>query len=141
MEWVGPSRILSDLAINKGASLTNRAGGTVIVENNIALRSDQPLGGRFHNQGTLDLLDGVQLSVQVELENDGTLTVPADSRLELAGPFSNLADDTLTGGTYHIAGEVFLAEGDIVTNAATLILDGPAAQVRNLQSDRDAISG
>ena len=66
------------------------------------------------------------------LTNSGTLLAGAGSTLHVsAGPFSNFAGTTLTGGTYNLAGgtlqidELGSTGGEIVTNAANIVLSAP----------------
>ena len=56
--------------------------------------------------------------------NDGTLMVGAKSTFDVVGHLTNFKNHTLTGGTYYLSGTLDFRGADIVTNAATLILDG-----------------
>ncbi len=66
------------------------------------------------------------------LTNSGTLLAGAGSTLHVSsGAFSNFAGTTLTGGTYNLAGgtlqidELGSTGGEIVTNAANIVLSAP----------------
>jgi hypothetical protein len=72
--------------------------------------------------------------------NAGTLSVGANSTFTVGGNFTNFADRTLTGGTYVVVGGTLLFNGaDIQTNAATIVLDGPASRIIN-QSNVSALT-
>jgi fibronectin-binding autotransporter adhesin len=68
------------------------------------------------------------------LTNSGTLQVSSGAVLQVStGPFTNFSGTTLTGGTYNVSGtleidELGTAGGEIVTDAANIILDGTAAK-------------
>jgi hypothetical protein len=70
----------------------------------------------------------------------GTLAVIPGSTLSLNGTFTNFSGQTLTGGTYQIGGTLRFPNANIVTNAATIVLDGPAAWVVD-QSGNDGLAG
>ncbi|MHC4992044.1 MAG: hypothetical protein ACYTGC_13810, partial [Planctomycetota bacterium] len=59
---------------------------------------------------------------------DGVVQIE-DGELYLAGGFTNFEGTTLTGGTYVISGVFRFNFADIVTNAATIRLIGPTAQI------------
>jgi hypothetical protein len=85
------------------------------------------------------------------LTNSGTLQVSSGALLQVTnGPFTNFSGTTLTGGTYSVSGtleidELGTAGGEIVTDAANIILDGTAAKIvdsdsNNALTDLDAIA-
>ncbi len=79
-------------------------------------------------QGTVDATEGGVLSLYgTNWKNAGTLEAGNGSTLDLATTPSNLASGTLTGGTWELGADSTLAfaGGNITTNAATVILDGP----------------
>src|SRR5262249_5084110 len=47
------------------------------------------------------------------------------------GTFSNFVGRTLTGGTYFVSGTFKFTNADIQTNAAAIVLDGPASAIVN----------
>jgi len=77
------------------------------------------------------------------LDNQGTL--PAESRATLAvlDGLKNYGSNTLTGGTYYAAGTIKLpvAATGIVTNAATIVLDGPSSAILRYAGNTDALKG
>ena len=75
---------------------------------------------------------------QISFSNSGTVNV-LEGTLDLRSGFSNFSGGTLTGGTYNVAGIFKFAGADIVTNAATIVLDGAAAQIVN-QSSANALT-
>ena len=52
----------------------------------------------------------------------------------LTGTFANFSGSTLTGGTYNITSTFKFPSADIVTNAATIVLDGVSSQIQNTSS-------
>lgn len=80
------------------------------------------------------------------LTDDGTLQADAGSTLQVTSNLTNFSGNTLTGGTYVMNGGSSAAGvlqlslgsnsgGEIVNNAATIVLDGPAANTRFLDSN------
>jgi hypothetical protein len=77
-------------------------------------------------------------TVNAPLSNNGTVQVLGGT-LNLAGGLSNFSNTTLTGGTYQVAGTLQFSGANIVTNAATTVLDGPASQIVD-QSNNNALA-
>jgi hypothetical protein len=100
--------------IGNGTSLTlvNQAGGTLFA----------------NAPGQTLLINGTG-----SITNNGTMEVGAGSGLLVEnGPFTNFSGATLTGGTYNVGGTLEINElgssgGEIVTNAAHIILNGPSS--------------
>jgi len=92
------------------------AGGTNAINN----------AGTFikTGAGSLTALGGIPFS------NPGTLNVQAGV-LGLDGGLTNATDTTLTDGTYMVSGILRYPAADVVTNAATIILDGPTSAIQN----------
>jgi hypothetical protein len=96
-----------------GLTVVNSAGGTIssdVSGGSLVLNGS----GGLTNLGTLQVSNGALLQVS-------------------SGPFTNFSGSTLTGGTYNVSGTLQIAAlgttgGEIVTNAADIILDGSAAQ-------------
>ena len=94
---------------NGGLTLVNAKGGTLFA--NVS--------------GQTLLING-----SGNITNDGTMRVASGSAMHVAnGAFTNFAGTTLTGGTYNVAGTLEIDElgntgGEIVTNAANVILNG-----------------
>jgi hypothetical protein len=67
------------------------------------------------------------------ITNNGTLQVAGGSVMHVSGgSFTNFSGSTLTGGTYNVSGKLQIdqlgsAGGEIVTNAANIILHGSAS--------------
>jgi hypothetical protein len=61
--------------------------------------------------------------------DSGVPGVAPGGTVSLTGAFPNFTGTTLTGGTYRIGGTFRFTGAHVVTNAATVVLDGPAAQV------------
>jgi len=111
---------------NGGLSVQNDAGGTILA--NV---SGQTLvlnaSGTITNNGTFQVNPGAGLVVQ-------------------NGPFTNFSGNTLTGGTYNVYGPSTLqifqlgsTGGEIVNNAATILLDAPGSNFVDAAS-KDALS-
>lgn len=106
-------------------TVTNDVGGTILA-----------------NGGT-----GTTLQIDAPLTNNGTLQVTAGSTMHLTSGLTNFGGSTLTGGTYNVAGTAGAPNvgtlqidalgstgGEIVHNAATIILDGPTAQITDKEN-------
>ena len=93
----------------------------------------------FNNSGAFNLSGaGTTEITGIEFTNSGTVNVLAGT-LHLAGGFTNFGGSTLTGGTYHVAGTLKFPGANIVTNAASIILDGATSQIVN-QGNVDALA-
>ena len=73
------------------------------------------------NQSTSLLIGGM-----ATLTNNGTEQTASGSLLQVTGPFTNFSGTTLTGGTYDNAGTFQFPNANIVTNQATIIMNGSA---------------
>jgi len=60
-------------------------------------------------------------------------------KIPVAG-FTNFSGSTLTGGTYVVGGTFLFANANIVTNAATIQLNSPTAQILNSFNNANAIA-
>jgi len=89
--------------------------------------------------GSFTVQDGQDFATPVAFGNAGVLVVGAGSRFTAAGGLTNFASGTLTGGTFVVAGILRFPGADIRTNAAALVLDGPAARITDL-ADNDALA-
>lgn len=98
--------------INNGTILANKSTPLTIVPNS----------GGFTNNGKLTINKGSTMII-----NSGQ------------GPFSNLVAGTLTAGTYTVTGLLELA-GAITTNAASITLSGPTAEILNTSTETNALS-
>ena len=97
----------------------------------------------FVNSGTFRKTagPGSETTIQVPFQSTGTVRVDTGA-LNLGNAFSNYnpATDTLTGGTYVVAGTLRFADANIVTNAASIVLDGAGSAIRS-DTDADALAG
>ena len=81
------------------------------------------------------------------LTNTGTLRVNAGSTLRVTDNLTNFSGTTLTGGTYNVygtagsPGTMRLANANIVTNAATILLDGPNSNLLRDDGVTNALAG
>ncbi len=109
--WVGQNNMG---IVNKGTITANNAAAPLYINPNVNL---------LDNQGTLRAESGATLAVLDGLKNYGS--------------------NTLTGGTYYAAGTIKLpvAATGIVTNAATIVLDGPSSAILRYADNTDALKG
>src|SRR5204863_12936 len=92
-------------------------GGTNAVNN----------AGIFRKTGTGTLTVGS--GVPIPFTNTGT--IQAQAGILSITTLTNFAGSTLTGGTYDVAATLRFPDADIVTNAASIILDGPASAIQS----------
>jgi hypothetical protein len=123
--------------VNQGSIQSDVMGGNITVQ----LNSGNP--DAISNAGTLAALNGGTLTVNSNVHNAGTFstggTGPGTSLLTLNASFDNYGGGTLTGGSYLIANPsgggtgMFRFAGfnplGILTNAATIVLDGPRSLI------------
>lgn len=93
----------------------------------------------FSENGSLLVDTGSSFLVNGTYTETGALTVLAGGSFVAAGSFSNFSGGTLTGGTYHIAGTFQFTGAAISTNAATIVLGGPASQIVD-EANNDALA-
>ncbi len=113
------------LEVQAGAELDLLGGGTG--------------SGGLSDDGTLVIGAGSSFTENGSYAQTGTLAVQDTATLVLAGTFANFDGAPLSGGTYDILGTFQFAGAAVVTNAATLILDGPDAQLLDTQGN-DALA-
>jgi len=87
------------------------------------------------NSGTMEASNGGMLEITpgTSFNNTGTLNAASGSTIYITnnnGPFLNLVNGTLTGGTYNVTGTLEVP-ADITTNAAKITLTGTASQILN----------
>ena len=111
------------LDIQNDQSITNTLGGTATVNNAGLLLKSAGSGAT---------------SFQVGFNNSGAVQVLSGT-LSLTGAFGNFSGSTLTGGSYLIGGTFQFTGANIVTNAATIVLDGLASAITDLFSN-DALA-
>jgi hypothetical protein len=122
--WTGAGRIGAAAAavINnlQGANwnLVGNAGG---ISGNV----------HFNNAGLVRLTGAGSLVTPLGASFTNTGTVEVDGGTLSVGTLSNLSGTTLTGGTYVVRGALRFNNADVRTNAASIVLDGPASLVAN----------
>ena len=131
IENVGRFEALDDSTISSSGSpepqfrnrgLFAKTGGTGTTSFNLTLEND---GTAQAEVGTLRLTRVVK--------NEGTLRARSGT-VDVQGLLVNYdaATHTLAGGTYDIAGTLRFPGADVVTNAATIVLDGPGSSIIDL---------
>jgi len=153
--------MITEASGNSGLTLVNGAGHTIqgageiggdptfTLNNQGTMNANQPAGiqiaaGSIVNSGLMEATAGSVLEIAsvpgVTFTNNGTVNVAASSMFTVgnATKFTNYQNQTLTGGTYDIAGGFLFAGADIVTNQATLSLSGDGAVVDAL-SDQNGL--
>src|SRR5205823_1659615 len=96
------------------------------------------------NSGTLNVSGGDltlnQSGTSPTFSNSGTILIAAGRTFTLSGGvLTNQSGGTLSGGTYDIAGTFRFPGAAITTNAATIVLDGPGAQIVD-ESNKNALA-
>jgi hypothetical protein len=133
---------LSTVTSGGGAAFIQGNGFTLTNTNN-TIQGDGIIGNgtlKVINQGTISAnstggaqSNSLNLNGTGGLTNSGTLSVSASDFMHVSGgPFTNFAGATLTGGTYNVTGTLEIDElgstgGEILTNAANVILNTPAS--------------
>jgi len=97
------------------------------------------------NEGTINVIGGNmtvnQQSTTATFTNLGTITVESSFSFTIGnGTFTNFSGGVLTGGTFDIAGTLRFPNAAITSNAATIILEGTAAQIVD-PTNHDALAG
>ena len=138
----GPVTLTGGGAVTMDNSPNNRIyalNGTDTLTNGETIQGAGQLGvGLTHliNNGTILANQPTPLLVQSNgagMTNSGTLNVGASDLMHVSGgPFTNFAGTSLTGGTYNVTGTLQIDElgssgGEIVTNAANIVLNTPAS--------------
>jgi hypothetical protein len=154
----GPNaQIVNQSNVNALANLAANAPASRLTLRN---SRDFTTAGNFSNQGNLTIGAGSTFTVTGNLtnaagasttltvgtcvvagtfSNQNSLTVGAGSTFTVTGSLANFAGTTLTGGSYVVGGTLKFPSADIRTNAASLVLDGPASQIVN-QANVDALT-
>jgi hypothetical protein len=89
----------------------------------------------MNNTGRVEVSPLGEPVVEGTLTNTGTIDVAAQGTF-YANALTNLANNTLTGGTYLLRGRLDMPSADIQTNAATVVLDGTNAGIFEIQPAR-----
>jgi RHS repeat-associated protein len=142
----GSQRLVNDgiLTLTGAGDLSQQSVGTLTNNDLFELR-DGARGvtgpGPFLNSGTLRKDAGTGTSEIGNLNNSGTLEVLGGT-LAVRGSLSNYSEATrtLTGGTFVLRNSTFQFTNALIqTNAAAIVLDGPAVQIID-QSNTDALA-
>jgi hypothetical protein len=127
--WTG-----GDIAMANGAVFNNLPGGTWDAQGDAGFVWNLVgVTPALNNAGTFRKSAGTgTTTVAVTFSNTGTVDVQTGT-INLAGSFANynVTTGTLTGGTYRVTGTLQFTDGNVLTNAAALVLDGPASRVVN----------
>jgi hypothetical protein len=128
--WTGNSVISLD-----SASIWNNLPGSLFDAQGDGTMRMSPIGNpkpQFNNAGTFRKSAGTGTASlqQVTFTNTGSVEVLSGT-LDLLGDFPNFSGNTLTGGSYFVHSTLRFPNADIRTNAATIVLDGPAASIRD----------
>src|SRR5262245_54775958 len=132
--WTGTGAIGGGL----GAVISNT--GTFNVQNDANMQGSGSGGTfTFNNSGVFTKLASTGLTDMNSpvFTNTGTVDVQTGT-LELS-TLTNYSGTTLTGGTYLLAGTFKFNGANIVTNAATIVLDGPASALLNNTTETDGL--
>ena len=131
-----------DVRFSNGAVFNNTSSATLDAQNDAGFLQSGGAAGLFANAGifrksaTND--PTFATTIGVTFSNPGTVQAQVGT-INLTGSFTNFAGTTLTGGTYVVTGTLKFTNANIVTNAATIVLDGAASQIIN-QSNADALA-
>jgi hypothetical protein len=126
--WTG----FGNLVMSNGAVFNNLQGAVFDAQNDAAIVAGGGAAPSFVNAGTFlkSATTGLATTIGVAFSNSGTVQAQAGT-LFLSGPFSNFANNTLTGGTYQVSATLKFNNADIRTNAANLLLTGTNSQIVN----------
>ena len=114
---------------NQGTISANVPEGSAVVLLEVCCEGS---GGEISNSGTMEAANGGGLEIfpNNNFTNTGTIEAQVNSTVHISNPFTNLNNNTLTGGTYIVAGTLMIP-GNINTNAAKIVLNGVASQILN----------
>ena len=119
-----------NISIGGGSTLHNLGSFDVMGDQDINTGSG---AGAVVNDGTFAKISGAgSTQVNRSFTNNGTVAARSGV-LDLQSGFTNYtsADSTLTGGTYEVSATLEWNAADVMTNAATIVLDGPSSMIRN----------
>jgi len=125
------------LTFSSGLTLTNQS--TISGAGSIGDSNPMPIANKgmiIANQSTPLLI----VPDATGFSNTGTLVANAGSVLSIQGLFKNFAKNTLTGGTYSVAGTLQFQNANIVTNSANITLTGGAAKILNSFTNTSALA-
>lgn len=118
------------LALNQGALWNNLPGSTFEIQNAAAINFSVGPAGTFANQGTLRKTSAGTSTISINVSNPGAIDVDTGI-LNITAALANFSGTMLSGGTYDISGILRFTGANIVTNTASMILDGPTSAIQN----------
>ncbi|MCK6458133.1 MAG: hypothetical protein L6Q92_16585 [Phycisphaerae bacterium] len=128
-----------DLLLANGAVFNNLAGAVFEVQNNKSISQGAGAASSFNNAGTFRKTQGIATTtIGCAYSNAGLLTIESGI-VYISGPFANYSGTTLTNGDYAVAATLKFTNANIATNAANIILDGPASAIVN-QNNQDGLA-
>jgi len=92
--------------------------------------------GKFTNAGTLEKTGGTKTStISLDLTNTGTVLVSSGT-LAFTGAMTNISGTTISGGTFEAdaGAKLSLGSASIVTDDATLILNGAGSEIQSVET-------
>ncbi len=138
-----------------GSTLSVDGGTKLVVDTGVTIdgKSGTIEQGAFDSSTNDSLTLGGTLAANVSggtigmtslasFTNNGTINVGAGSTVNLnPTTFTNFSSNTLTGGTYVVAGTFEFPAADVVTNAASITLSGASSAILNNQNASNALLG
>ena len=133
---------LGQIRTGSGAVLTN--SGNFLDQTAFDTSINANLGGApssFVNNGAYTKSGATTTTISTAFNNVGTTTVTAGV-LSLTGGLTNFNGATLTGGTYNVIGASTLqfSGANIVTDSATILLDGAGSKLLNATNSANALT-
>jgi hypothetical protein len=132
-----------DLATT-GINITTNSSTLTLEGGTIMSGATNALAGLNKNTKTLTLANNANFTTAGSFTNSGTLTVNSGSTFAVntSGTLTNYnsTTQTLTGGTYSVAGTLSAANLNIVTDAANITLSGTGKLV-NATNSANALAG
>lgn len=123
-------------SIEGNGTITSGGPNTASIVNGgaLAITGNSTIVVPLTNQatGTITKSSSGTTTLGAALTNNGDLTVAA-GLLNASGTFANYnqATDILSGGSYVVAGTLRFVGADVVTNQATIVVDGTLSQIQD----------
>jgi hypothetical protein len=122
----------SNVFVRDGAMITNQLMALFDIQTDNSLVLPNGSQASFINWGTLQKSGRTGTSlISVDFTNNSLIAVQSGT-LRLSGGFSNFDGATLMGGSYDVVGTFQFPNAAVTTNAATIIIDGPAGHITDL---------
>ncbi len=120
----------STVYFENNAVWNNEPGAALVLPDSAGMTTFFSAGSVLNNAGLIQKVAPASTSsVTLTVNNTGTIEVDAGT-LSLGG-LTNYSANTLSGGTYLLSGVLQVPGADVHTNAATVVLSGPAAELFN----------